>query len=213
MVRALAMLALVACSDNRAPTPPAPAADPAGLATYLDTIAAYPPAARAAEMAHWKLDRAAWNRIVVEPFRGAYDAYDAGFADAIAPEVGKLHAGVIATRRHYSGEPKNTVAESWLRWALPTLYPSAVAELEGAPIDLVFVHDGAGWRTLAGLDHIIVERGRAFDPACTAYLEGVAQKACSEVGYLIAAAAIRSDRTAFDRACRLAASRCGNRSE
>ncbi len=215
MVRLVALVALVACHDGSeiapAPaTPPPP--DPASLASYLDTIAAFPPAAKAAELAHWKLERAAWNRIVVEPFRGAYDAYDRHFADAIARAATRLHAGAIATRRHFAGDPHNTPSESWLRWAVPTLYPSAVATIDGTELDLVFVHDGAGWRALAGLGDIIVERGEVLDPGCTAYLDAVAQKPCAEVGFLIATAAIRSDRDAFDRACRLAASRCGKRS-
>ena len=204
--------ALAACGGGEpAVPPPSPAPpDPAALAGYLDGVAAYPPAARAAEVARWRLDRAAWNRIVVEPFRAAFDAYDAGFADAIARAP--LHPGAITARRHFAGDPRNPAGESWVSWALPTLYPSAVAAIDGTDLDLVFVHDGAGWRALAGLGAIIAARAAAMDPGCARYLDAVATARCAEVGYLIASEALRTDRAAFDRACLLAASRCGKRS-
>ena len=190
------------------PDPPAPAA----LAAYLEEVAAYPPAARAEAMRGWQLQPAAWNRIVVPVFRDAYPAYTANFAAATAALAAQLHAGTITARRHYAGDPHATPGELWLRWAVPTLYPSVVAELDGKPLDAVFLYDDHAWRTLAGLDRAISDAATALDPDCAGYLRAAGVPACAEVDYLIAESAMRTDRAAFTRACSLAATRCGKRS-
>ena len=225
-VLAGAALALAACrSPAGAPAPGSPEA----LIAYLQGVIASDDAAQQREVRGWQLDEPAWNRTVVEPYRPLYADYRRAFAaeaPALAARLG--HAGPIAARRHYAGDPRLSLSQARDRWALPVLFPSLVAEAGGAPIDTVFVADGAGWRALIGLDTVVRARVAALDPACAARLAlAGARGRCGDVGAVIADAALRSDRTAppfggaagrapptVDRdrlahACRLAVTLCG----
>jgi hypothetical protein len=203
---ALAAAALAAC-DRPPPPPPATADD---LAAYLAGLAAGDPAAAARELAGWPLDRALWERALVEPYRSLWAE--------IAPEArlralaGQLRPGAVTARRHYAGDPRLTPGQLWQRWALPPLYPSFVAELDGRPLDAVFLHDGARWRALAGLDEQILARVRALDPACAAHLAAVVGSIdCASACWEVAEAALRNQRDRFARSCHLAANLCGKR--
>lgn len=203
---AAAAVALAACGR---PPPPAPAtAD--DLAAYLAGLAAGDPAAAARELAGWPLDRALWERTLVEPYRGLWAE--------IAPQArlralaAQLRPGAVTARRHYAGDPRLTPGQLWQRWALPPLYPSFVAELDGQPLDAVFLHDGARWRALAGLDEQILARVRALDPACAAHLAAAARSTdCASACWEVAEAALRSQLDRFARGCHLAANLCGKR--
>jgi hypothetical protein len=215
---ALAMIVLAACGSSDGDEPRKPRVkqgSPEALAAYLDEVAAYPPAARAEVMRGWQLPPAAWNRIVVPPFRDAYADYLQRYDAAVAAIDKQLTPGTYTARRHYAGDVAETPDELVLRWTVPVLYPSVVADRDGKPVNAVFLWDDNGWRTLAGLDRTIFDRCAALDtPAirCTEFLQAVAIKECSDVDYLVADAAIRSDRAAFTRACSFAAVRCGKRS-
>lgn len=194
---------LVACRDNRSP------AD--RLTVDLAKLATLSRAERRAEILTWKLDRPAWDRIVVEPFRKLYDAYERGFADRVELLTDDLATGSITVRPHFAGDAHQTIHQAWLRWALPTLYPSLVAEVGNAPLDTVFVDDGNHWRSLAGLDTAIEDAVRTIDTThtCARWLVHVLRtKPCAEVDWAIADAALRTDRDGFERACRLAATQC-----
>jgi hypothetical protein len=101
--------------------------------------------------------------------------------------------GPVTARRHFAGDLRLTPAEARDRWALPTLFPSLVAEAGGAPIDAVFVADGPAWRALVGLDQVVLARVAALDPGCAAHLALAGRPGhCADVGAAIADAALRA---------------------
>ena len=209
VVALLIALAIGACSRG---TPSPQPGTPEHLAAYLRTLAGADEATRRHAVTGWILDEAAWDRTIVVPYRSLWKDYAARFDAQVPALVTRLaQPGAITARRHYAGDPRLTNAQVRVRWALPVQYPSAVAELAGAPIDTVFVWDGSGWRVLAGLDDLLVEHVRALDPACTALLLRAGPPShCSEVGWYVADTALRDDRAGFAHACLLAANACGN---
>ncbi len=197
-------LALAACRDTSTP------AD--RLTLYLTQLQRMDRAERRAEVLGWKLDRAAWDALVVPPFSRLYDAYARGFDDRVELLTDDLSTGAITTRPHFAGDAQQTIHQAWLRWALPTLYPSLVVQVGGAPLDTVFVDDHGHWRSLAGLDTAIEDAVREADTThtCARWLVHVARtKPCADVDWAIADAALRTDSVAFARACGLAATMCG----
>jgi hypothetical protein len=200
-------VALAACS--RAPAPAPATAD--GLAAHVAGLAAGDPDAAARELARWPLDRALWERTLVEPYRGRWaELAPEGRLRALA---GELRPGAVTARRHYAGDPRLTPGQLWQRWALPTLYPSFVVEIDGRPLDTVFLHDGVRWRALAGLAELIEGRVRGLDPGCAAHLAGVIASAdCASAAWALTDAALRNNREAFVRGCRIAENLCGKRS-
>jgi len=156
----------------------------------------------------------AWNATIVEPWRTLWDDYHARFAHAEPALLAQLaHTGAITARRHYAGDPRLTHSQARLRWAVPPLYPSFVAELDGQPIDTVFVFDGSAWRALAGLDESVLSLVTHVDHECGELLEraGPAGR-CTEMSWGIADAALRGDRSQLVHMCKLATPVCGNRS-
>ena len=132
--------------------------------------------------------------------------------DGHTPElVAQLAAPAeVTARRHFAGDPRLTRAQARMRWAVPVQFPSAVAELAGRPLDTVFLHDGGHWRALVGLDELLLARARALDPACAERLALAGPTSrCTEVGWLVADAALRADRPRFAHACQLATTLCG----
>ena len=207
---AVAFAILAACGGDRAPAPAAN--DPDALAAELRAIAGADAAARRRAIAEWILDERAWRQIVVPPFRSLFDDYARGFDAAAARVSAQLaRSGAIVARRHFAGDPRLTPSQARLRWVVPPLYPSVVAELDGAPIDTVFVHDGTRWRALVGVDELLVARVRSLDPACGALVQRAGPIGrCTEVGWMVADTALRDDRAGFAHACRLAAALCAN---
>jgi hypothetical protein len=208
-MRAIVLVFLIGC--GRQATAPKPGT-PEALADYLRTVVGTDAATRQHAVTGWILDEAAWNRIVVVPYRALWKDYAAQFDAHMPPLVARLgDSGAITARRHYAGDPRLTDAQVRVRWALPVQYPSAVAELGGAPIDSVFVWDGSGWRVLAGLDDLLLARARALDPHCADLLvRSGPPNHCTEVGWFVADMALRDDRAGFAHACQLAANACGN---
>jgi len=203
----LIVLCLVAC-HSAAPAP----GTPEDLAAYLGKVAGADDATRAHELAGWILDEATWRATVVPTYAPLYADYARGFDAALAPLAAQLaRGGVVTARRHYAGDPRLTRSQGRLRWAVPVQYPSAVAELAGAPIDTVFVYDGSRWRVLAGTDEIVLARVRALDAAC-ANLVARAGPAndCTAVAWQVVDSALRADHTGFTHACGLAANLCAN---
>ena len=159
-----------------------------------------------------KLTRAEWTSVVVEPYRDTYDDYARAF-DAAAPTIAaqieaSTKSSAITTRQHYAGDPKLTRGQARTRWALPVQAPADVVDLDGAPIDAVFVRVGDRYKAIVGVDQIVVDRARGLDERCASYLETLGSKACQEVGWEIADAALRADRNRFVHACSLAAAQC-----
>jgi hypothetical protein len=208
-MRALVLLFLIGC--GREATAPK-AGSPEALADYLRTIAGADVATRQHAVTGWILDEAAWNRTVVVPYRALWNDYAAHFDAYVSPLVARFAApGSITARRHYAGDPRLTNAQVRMRWALPVQYPSAVAELGGAPVDAVFIWDGSGWRVLAGLDDLLLARVRTLDPHCADLLvRSGPPNHCTEVGWFVADTALRGDASGFAHACQLAANACGN---
>jgi len=209
----LALAIAVASACGRAPPLPEPGS-PEDLAVYLRTVAGANEATRQREVATWLVDEATWRRVIVEPYRELYSDYVRGFDAAAAPLVARLAPlGDVTARRHFAGDPRLTRAQGRLRWTVPPLYPSAVAELDAAPIDTVFLWDGTHWRALVGLDELVLARALSLDPACGARLALAGPLGrCSEVGAAIADAAVRGDRARFGHLCGLAATLCANAS-
>jgi hypothetical protein len=209
-MRLAIVLVLVLLACNAPPKPPKPgSAD--DLAAYLRGVAGADEATRAREVATWVVPEATWNRTIVPPWRSLYGEYVAGFAAASAATVSSLASlDPVTTRRHYAGDPRLTLGEARLRWALPVQYPSMVADIGGRPLDAVFIYDGR-WRALLGLDELVVARVRALDADCAAKVAIAGPLGhCSEIGFVVAAAALRGGGEDLARACRMAAMMCGN---
>jgi len=208
-MRALALAFLIACN---APAVQPPAGSPEALAGYLRGMAGTDQPTRQRAVTGWILDEPAFDRIIVTPYQQLWKDYAAHFDAKLPPLVAQLAShGAITTRRHYAGDPRLTNAQVRVRWALPVQYPSVVAELDGSPIDTVFVWDGSGWRVLAGLDDLLIERVRALDAHCANLLvKSGPPNNCTEVGWFVADSALKQDQASFARACKLAASVCGN---
>jgi hypothetical protein len=208
-VVALALgIAVTACGS-----PPAPprAGSPEALAGYLQTVAGADAATRQREAQAWLLDPGLWDATVVAVYRPLYAEYQRAFAAALPAMVDRLASpGPVTARRHFAGDPRLTPAEARDRWALPTLFPSLVAEAGGAPIDAVFVADGARWRALIGLDAVVLARVAALDRGCAANLALAGPAGhCTDVGAAIADAALRNDDDQLAHVCRLAETLCG----
>ncbi|HSD87367.1 MAG TPA: hypothetical protein VLB44_07625 [Kofleriaceae bacterium] len=188
-MRALAIVIVVAACSRPAPRP-----DDEDLARYLRRVATLDGTSRREEVAKWRLAHRSFDRLVVVPFRDAYDGYDAHFAEHVA-ELATSIPATPAVRRHFAGDPRLSPSQGRLRWALPVMYPSYVAD----GIDTVFVRVEDHWYVLAGLDDAVLDRARTLDPACTARLAGPV----TDFTWMIADAALRGDRERFARACQL----------
>ncbi|HEU0034267.1 MAG TPA: hypothetical protein VFQ53_26775 [Kofleriaceae bacterium] len=197
---ALLVIAVAACRR------PEPAPD---LTGELARIARLELDARRAAVAHWKLDEAAWRRIVVEPYRARYADYARAF-DAAAPALAeRLHAGTFAARAHFAGDPALTADQARTRWALPVAFAAEVATLDGQPIDAVFVDDH-GVRAIVGVDAIVHAAVAARDPACARLLDTPEPAPrCREIQWELADTALREDAARFAHACALATTLCG----
>lgn len=198
---ALALAMLVACGSGSERAEPA-------LGAYLAALEE-----PAAAVAGWRLDEAAWRRLVVDPYRTLHADYVREF-DAAAPRLVTRLARrdrEISTRAHFAGDPLLTRGEAWARWALPVMAPAEVAILDGEPLDAVFVRDGDRWRAIVGLDAIVTARVTALDPACAGRMTEPAPR-CRELAWQIADAALRSDRARFEHACGLARGLCSKTS-
>jgi hypothetical protein len=211
-VRLAAVLVVLACCRGGVPAPAPGSAD--ALAAYLAPLAGADEATRRHEVASWILDEATWRATVVPAYAPLYGDYARGHDAASAPLVARLAArGLVTARRHYAGDLRLTPSEGRVRWALPVQYPSMVAELGGAPIDAVFVWDGAHWRVLVGVDELVIARVRARDSACADRVAraGPANE-CTAVSWAIADSALRDDDAGFAHGCDLAVTLCANRS-
>jgi len=203
---ALAIVVGVGACREPAPPPPPPRLS---LADYLGTLAGTDQATRTREVASWELDLATWDRTVVATYRAVHADYARAFQAATPALVARVASrAAITTRPHHAGDPRLTLGQARARWALPVLYPSEVAELDGVALDVVFVRDGERWRALAGLDAVIHDRTSAIDPACAAHLENARSGECNDVGWVIAEAAILGDARRFAHACALASNLC-----
>jgi hypothetical protein len=208
----LGLVVMIAAAACREPGPPP--GTPEALAAYLQTVVGHDPATLQREIASWVLDDAAWNATVTATYRPLHTEYQQAFVAALPALIAQLgHPGVVTARRHYAGDPRLTLAESRDRWALPPVFPSVVAELDGAPLEAVFVRDGDRWRALVGLDAVVRARVAALDAGCAAELARAGRTGrCTDVGAAIAEAALRTDRDRLAHVCRLAETLCGKES-
>ena len=205
----IVLLALSAC--HPAPTEPEPGT-PEALAAYLRTVAGADEVTRRHEVAAWIISDATWQKDIVEPYRSLRADYVRGYDAHITELVARLAPlSLVTARRHFAGDARLTRSQARLRWAVPVQYPSAVAELGDTPIDTVCLWEGGHRRALGGGDELLLARVRALDPACADRLAvaGPANR-CTEVGWLVADAALRDQRERFAHACQLAATLCGN---
>lgn len=219
---ALGLIAIAACRGGgeadegarRGSGSAGPGAD--DLAAYLSTLAGRDGGGPHAELAGWTIDEGLGRRVLVDPYRALAGAAAAAARTTLEEIEAQLQrGGTVTARRHFAGDPKLTPSQARLRWALPVMAPSFVAEIRGTPIDTVFVHDSVRWRALAGLDEVLVERVHARDRACVHLLAGVTEsRECASAGWAIADATLRTpeDPTRLARACRIAANVCGKRS-
>jgi hypothetical protein len=202
MMRVVLAFALLAAACHRT-------APDDSLAGYLDSLAGADKATRQAAVASWKLDRDAWDRVTTDPYRDQYAAY----ADQIDLRASGLVArlatrGAITTRPHFAGDPKLTIGQARARWAQPVAAPSEVAELDGVPLDVVFVRDGEHWRAIVGIDLLIFSRTIAKDRACGVLASGQVKGNCADFAWQVADAVLRDDAARLERACAQLASLC-----
>lgn len=208
MPRLWLVLLLAACGREAATTPPAT------LKAQLAAMAGCAPGACEREVASWKLDRAAWDRLVVEPYRGEapYAGYARAFDAAVPVLAAQLRAGgVVTTRAHYAGDPRNTPGQARARWAVPVQYPSQVAMVAGVPLDAVFdvARDGT-LHAIVGIDVLLHAAAAALDPACADVLDHARDGTCFQSCWVIAEAALRGERERFARACARAVGLCAD---
>lgn len=203
------LLLLIACHDEVAP--PRPTGNPDELASYLSTVAGADEATRTREVSSWIVDETTWSRDLVEPYRALHAEYVAAFDAQVPAMVARLAApGAVSARRHFAGDKRLSPAQIRMRWTVPVQFPSVVADLGGTRIDTVFLFDGAHWRALLGLDDIVMKHVRALDPACADKLALAGPPGrCTEVGWLVADAALRAQPERFAHACELATTLCG----
>jgi hypothetical protein len=206
------VLLLAACGHDGA----APATPPA-LKARLAAMAGCAPGACEREVASWKLDRAAWDRLVVDPYRGEapYAGYARAFDAAVPVLAAQLRAGgVVTTRLHYAGDPRNTPGQARARWAVPVQYPSQVAMVAGVPLDAVFdvARDGT-LHAIVGVDTLLHAAAAALDPACADLLDRARDGTCFQSCWVIAEAALRGERERFARACARAEGLCERKSD
>lgn len=204
MRAALLLLALAACQRVEP--------GPQDLGKRLSALAGCAPGACEREVKSWKLDRAAWDRLVVEPYRGEwpYKRYARTFDDAVPVLAAQLRAGGgVTLRAHFAGDPLNTFGQARARWAVPVQYPSQVALVGGKPLDVVFDIDRTGTvHALTGVDDIVNARTALVDPSCADLLASARAGKCLEIGWVIAEAALRDERDRLARACAQAAGLC-----
>ncbi|HEY0254717.1 MAG TPA: hypothetical protein VGC41_24495 [Kofleriaceae bacterium] len=208
-MKLLALALLVACHE---PPKPIVRGSPEDLAEYLRGLAGTDEATRTHAVATWLMGETAWSRDLVEPYRGLYAEYTALFSARVPALVDQLRTpGEITARRHFAGDPRLEKDQARLRWSVPVQFPSAVAELAGKPIDAVFIHDGTSWRALLGLDAIVMAHVEKLDHECALLLAHAGPPGkCTEVGWLVADAALRAQPERFAHACALASTLCGN---
>ena len=213
LVQLVGIVAIAACngSPSSSHEPAPPPGSPEALVAYLQTVVGAGELTRQREVAGWRLDPPLWDHTVVPLYRPLHADYERAFAAEAPALVARLaQGGAVTARRHYAGDPRLTRSQARDRWALPTLYPSLVAEAGGAPIEAVFVPDGDRWRALIGLDAVVQARARALDPSCAANLALAGPTGrCTDVGAAIALAALRTDRNQLAHVCRLAETLCG----
>jgi len=200
-----ALVALIGAGCSRTP----PAADDPSLAAYLTALSGADETARKIAVDGWKIDRGAWDHFATDPYREVYPAYAAEMDSRAAAFVAQLaHHGTVTARQHFAGDPKLTIGQARARWAQPVQAPSQVAELDGVPIDAVFVRDGDHWRAIAGIDAIITARISALDPACARVAANRVSGACANAAWVAAEAALRNDPGRLTHACAQLANLC-----
>ncbi len=192
MKRAALLLAFVACGEDRARP-----------SIRLDR-----------PVAEWRLSRGEWERTIVEPYVRYYEEYARAF-EAAAPALEAQRVAsrakpktVVTSRQHYAGDPDLTRGQARTRWALPVQFPALVAQLDGVPIDAVFVQFGNSYQAIVGIDQLVIDKTRALDEKCARYLETLGSKPCQVVGWAIADAALRADAARLQHACSLATTQC-----
>lgn len=196
-------LALAVAACHRAESPPAT------LAEVLTAVTSTDAATRAQIVGAWKLDRETWQRVTTDPYRRFYDDYAGAFDTAAPSLVARLsHSGAIVARPHFAGDPRLTLGQARARWAQPVQAPSEIAEIDGAPVDAVFVHEGTRWGVIVGIEVILRDHASALDPGCAALLERTTPKLCDDALWVVAEAALRGDRARFGHGCSLAANAC-----
>jgi hypothetical protein len=198
--------------------------EPAGLAGLRAAIereraaiggAVDPRAAAAAILAGRELPAAAWPELVSERFRPHRGEAAAAFAAAIPAAADELAAlgraaGAlpIEVRWQYADDPQLAPAQARMRVALPVGRPGAIALAGGRPLAPIFVHDGARWRALLGLDDVVAARIAARDPACAAAYRAAAREPCLAMSAPVIAAALDPDAAGLARACGRLAAAC-----
>lgn len=201
-MRLALVLAMLAACGNK------PAADDS-LATYLATVAAGDQAARTAAVASWRLSPDGWAAVTTDPYRGEYEYYRDFFEAHAAALVTQLGTGgPIATRVHLAGDPQLTMGQARARWAQPVQAPSEIATIGGAPLDVVFVRADGGWRAIAGIDMLIIERVSAHEVACANVMLNARTGQCVNAAWVVAEAALRKDVRRLQHACAQLASLC-----
>jgi hypothetical protein len=179
------------------------------LQDYLGTLAGAGETARRSAVERWKLDPDGWDRVTTDPYRAHYKGYALQFDERIATLAVQLaKPGAITIRPHFAGDPKLTIGQARARWAQPVAASSQVAELDGVPIDAVFVRDGERWRAIVGVDTLIFNRMAAKDLACATRASGQLKGTCGDLAWFIADATLRDDGPRLERACTQLANLC-----
>lgn len=208
-IRAIA-IALAALHCGRDAAPPERAPSPATAAALLEDLASRGHRARVRTIERWVIDPLRWHRIVVDPFKDLYAEYHRELVPML-PVLERLRATQrFASRPHFAGDPELTPGQARARWLLPTLFPSEVATVDGAPLDVVFVRDGDEWFVLTGIDRILRARIDRHDRACGVTFDAPRpSKTCRDTAWAVADATLRNDVARISRACTLLATACG----
>jgi hypothetical protein len=215
MNRALLLcLLLIACRDSPPASAPPPSPGAASLSRAVAALLATADLDRA--VATMALDRDAFARVLVAPYRRLHAAYAGHFATEAPSFAAELQALAprgsspkIRIRRHYAGDATLSLPQGRVRWALPVQAESWLVELDGKVIDTVWVRDHDRWYLLLGLDEAALEVLAAAAPACAS----VARRAgavgvCNDAVWVALDAALRDEPERLARACDRASHFC-----
>jgi hypothetical protein len=206
-------LLLIACRDDPSPSPP-PSTGAASLSRAVAALLATEDLDLA--VAKMVLDRDAFARVLVAPYRRLHVAYTSHFAAAAPSFAAELRALAppapsprITVRRHYAGDATLSLPQGRVRWALPVQAESWLVELNGKLIDAVWVRDHHRWYLLLGLDEAALDALAAAAPACaSAARRAGAVGVCNDAVWMALDAALRDEPERLARACDRASHFC-----
>ncbi|MEM9493989.1 MAG: hypothetical protein AAGC55_32880, partial [Myxococcota bacterium] len=190
------------------------------LSAILDAIAAHPDRA-GAQVRAWMLTTDEFSSTVMPGYDQLYEPYTRAYAQAsndlerALQRAASTGGRAVYTRTQYAEDPHLSSMQIWLRWALPTGNPGAVAFVGPAVtdatadagfvpayrLDPVWVHTGSRWALLLGLERAPADRIRVRAPCADRLDPSCRVGRCLVEIYQVYQATLTGDEEALVRAC------------